>query len=192
MRVLPTAPHELTRGVVPPLVDGDARSDYPTPGPRPVFPGAFFSEPSAVSSPILTNDTLLAQNVQPKAGTPGVAVDSSAPPSGGGGGQQPGGALGGLLMPLMMLLVFAPIIFMMSRRQKKEAQARAALKKGDRVMSNAGLIGELIELDDRVAKVKIAPGVTVNMVANTVSPFTEAEKAPAKELKDAKPVTDKK
>jgi preprotein translocase subunit YajC len=130
--------------------------------------------------------------VQPKAGTPGVAVDGSAPPSGGGGGQQPGGALGGLLMPLMMLLVFAPIIFMMSRRQKKEAQARASLKKGDRVMSNAGLVGELVELDDRLAKVKIAPGVTVQMVANTVSPFTETEKAPAKELKDAKPVTDKK
>jgi preprotein translocase subunit YajC len=81
---------------------------------------------------------------------------------------------------------------MMSRRQKKEAQARASLKKGDRVMSNAGLVGELVELDDRLAKVKIAPGVTVQMVANTVSPFAEPEKAAAKELKDPKPVTDKK
>jgi preprotein translocase subunit YajC len=148
-----------------------------------------------VSSPLLSNDLLLAQNVQPKgAGAPGggagVAVDGTAPPAGGGG--QSVGAFGGLVMPLMMLLVFAPIIFMMSRRQKKEANARASLKKGDRVMSNAGLVGELVEIDDRLAKVKIAPGVTVQMVANTVSPLVEPEKAPAKELKDAKPVTDKK
>jgi preprotein translocase subunit YajC len=95
---------------------------------------------------------------------------------------------------LLMLVVFIPFFFMMSRRQKKEQQARAALKKGDRVMTNSGLIGELIETDDRIAKVKIAPGVNVQMVANTISPFSAevAEKAPAKELKEAKAGSDKK
>jgi preprotein translocase subunit YajC len=92
----------------------------------------------------------------------------------------------------MMLVIFVPFFLLMSRRQKKESQARASLKKGDRVMTNAGLVGELMEMDDRLAKVKIAPGVTVQIVANTVSPFAEPEKAPAKELKEAKAVTDKK
>ena len=73
----------------------------------------------------------------------------------------------------------------MNRKQKKESQARAALKKGDRVMTNAGLIGELVETDERIAKVKISPGVTVQIVANTVSPFAEPEKATAKDLKEA-------
>ena len=41
-------------------------------------------------------------------------------------------------------------------------------------------------------EIKIAPGVTAQFVANTVSPFAEAEKAPAKELKEAKAVSDKK
>ena len=36
----------------------------------------------------------------------------------------------------------------MSRRQKKERAARESLKKGDRVMTNAGLVGELVEMDD--------------------------------------------
>jgi preprotein translocase subunit YajC len=81
---------------------------------------------------------------------------------------------------------------MSSRRQKKEQQARASLKKGDRVMSGAGLIGELVEMDERVAKVKIAPGMTVQIVANTISPYVEADKAPAKDLKEAKAVADKK
>jgi preprotein translocase subunit YajC len=59
-------------------------------------------------------------------------------------------------------------------------------------MTNAGLIGELVEMDDRVAKVKIAAGVTVQIVANTVSPFTESEKGASKDLKEAKAVSDKK
>jgi len=139
-----------------------------------------------VSSPILSSDMLLAQNVQPKAATgaasPGVVQDSSAPAGAAGQGGSP---LSGFVMPLMMLVIFVPFFFLMNRKQKKESQARAALKKGDRVMTNAGLIGELMETDERVARVKIAPGVTVQIVANTVSPFAEPEKAPSKDLKEA-------
>ena len=61
-------------------------------------------------------------------------------------------------------------------------------------MANSGLIGELMELDERIAKIKIAPGVTVQIMANTVSPYVEAApgKEAAKELKEAKAVSDKK
>jgi preprotein translocase subunit YajC len=95
---------------------------------------------------------------------------------------------------LMMLVIFVPFFLLMSRRQKKERVARESLKKGDRVMTNAGLVGELMEMDDRLAKVKIAPGVTVQIVANTVTPFVDpaGEKAGSKELKEAKAVSDKK
>jgi preprotein translocase subunit YajC len=146
-----------------------------------------------VSSPLLSNDLLLAQNVQPKAGTatPGTASDGTAPPAG-GGAPSSGSPIASFMPILMMLVIFVPFFLLMSRRQKKEQQARSALKKGDRVMTNAGLVGELMEMDDRLAKVKIAPGVTVQIVANTVSPFAEPEKAPSKELKEAKAVTDKK
>jgi preprotein translocase subunit YajC len=146
-----------------------------------------------VSSTLLSNDLLLAQNVQPKAGTttPGTVSDGTPPPA--GGGAAGGGSPIASFMPiLMMLVIFVPFFLLMSRRQKKEQAARSSLKKGDRVMTNAGLVGELMEMDDRLAKVKIAPGVTVQIVANTVSPFAEPEKAPAKELKEAKAVSDKK
>jgi preprotein translocase subunit YajC len=147
-----------------------------------------------VSAPLLSNDLLLAQNVQPKAGTPGVSQEPAAPSSGPSGSPQGAASpLAGFMPILLMLVVFIPFFFMMSRRQRKEQQARSALKKGDRVMTNSGLIGELIETDDRIAKVKIAPGVNVQMVANTISPFTaEPEKASAKELKEAKAGSDKK
>ena len=151
---------------------------------------ALFLESQAVSSILLPNDILLAQNVPPKAGAPGVAVDGNAPAA--GGGQPSGSPLSGFMPILLMLVIFVPFFLLMSRRQKKEATARASLKKGDRVMTNAGLVGELIEMDERLAKVKIAPGVTVQIVANTVTPFVELDKNAAKELKEAKAVTDKK
>ena len=142
-----------------------------------------------MSSPLLSSDLLVAQNVQPKAGTaPGVAQDSTASPASAPSGGS--SALGGLMMPLMMALIFIPFFLLMGRRQKKEAQARSGLKKGDRVMTNAGLVGELMEMDERLARVKIAPGVTVQIVANTVSPFVDP--APPKDLKEAKAAPEKK
>ena len=98
-----------------------------------------------------SNDLLLAQNVQPKAGTPGVAQDPA--PAGGSASSGGGGSpLAGFMPILMMLVIFVPFFLLMSRRQKKEASARASLKKGDRVMTNAGLVGELMEMDDKLAK----------------------------------------
>jgi preprotein translocase subunit YajC len=148
---------------------------------------------AALSSPLLSNDLLLAQNVQPKAGTPGTVQDSTPAPTPSGSSGSGSSPLAQFMLPLMMLLVFVPILWMSARRQKKEAQARSSLKKGDTVMTNSGLIGELVEMDDKIAKVKISQGTTVRMVAGTISPYVEtSDKAPTKELKEAKAVTDKK
>ena len=132
------------------------------------------------------------QNVQPKAGTPGVE-QPSAPE--GGAQQGPPPSFVTMLLPFLILV---PFLFLSFRRQKKEQQARASLKKGDRVVTQAGLIGELVDLDERIAKVKIAPGTTVQVLASAVSPFdasASADKAKSKELddlKEAKASADKK
>ncbi len=96
----------------------------------------------------------------------------------------------------MILAIFVPVMLLTSRKQKKEAQARAQMKKGDRVMSTGGLIGELVESDDRLAKVKVAPGVVMQMLTSTLSPYVDpaskAVAAASKELKEAKASSDKK
>jgi preprotein translocase subunit YajC len=139
------------------------------------------------------------QNVQPKQGAPGVAVDpgsgmapASAPPA----SSSPGG--GSMLTMLLPFLILVPFLFMSFRRQKKESEARKGLKKGDKVVSQSGLIGELIDMDDRVAKVKIAPGTTVQLLASTLSSFEAQTAKDAKtdkdlaDLKEAKAGGDKK
>jgi len=117
----------------------------------------------------------------PNAGSAG-APPQAAPPGGG-------------LIMFLPLLLLVPFLFMSFRRQKKEQEARGKLKKGDQVVSQSGLVGELMEMDERFAKVKIAPGTTVKMLLSTVSPL-EADTKPAddklKDLKDAKATADKK
>jgi preprotein translocase subunit YajC len=125
------------------------------------------------------------QNVTPK-GNPGVAQPDGPPPQQGGGG---GGSSGSAFSLLFPLLIMVPFLFLMFRRQKKEQEARGKLKKGDTVVSQSGLVGELMELDERFAKVKIAPGTTVKMLVSSIGPLdAQADKKaePDKDLKDLK------
>jgi preprotein translocase subunit YajC len=102
---------------------------------------------------------------------------------------------------LPMLLPFAiliPFLYMSFRRQKKEQEARGKLKKGVRVVTQGGVIGELVEMDERIEKVKIAPGTTVQVLATGIGLF-DASPASSKEkskdlddLKEAKAAADKK
>lgn len=134
------------------------------------------------------------QAAGPKQGTPGTVAD----PGGGGAEQaQPQGPQSMLPM-LLPFLILVPFLFMSFRRQKKEQEARSKLKRGDRVVTGAGLIGELVEIDERVAKVKIAPGTTVQVLATSVSSYDAAAGDKAKadkqldDLKEAKAAADKK
>jgi preprotein translocase subunit YajC len=102
-----------------------------------------------------------------------------------------------MLPSMLMMLVFVPILFLMFRRNKTEKDARAKLKKGDRVVSQSGLVGELIEMEDRFAKVKLGPGNTVTMLTSSIQPLDPVVPAKGgetdlKDLKDAKVAGDKK
>lgn len=80
-----------------------------------------------------------------------------------------------------MLLMFAPIIVMMlwsSRsQQKRQQKILSELKKGDTVLTQAGIRGKLVELGDRYAKVEIAPGTKVEILKTAVLGKDGAEAA---------------
>jgi preprotein translocase subunit YajC len=124
-------------------------------------------------------------------GAPGAPDPGAAPGGSGAQASPPGGGLM-FFLPLIMLV---PFLFLSFRRQKKEQEARGKLKKGDRIVSQSGLVGELIDLDEKFAKVKIAPGTTVTMTIAGISPLApEPSKADdkLKDLKDAKVTAEKK
>ena len=124
------------------------------------------------------------QQVQPKAGTPGVADPAGAP-----AGAPAQSAPPSMVTMLLPFLILVPFLFLSFRRQKKEKEARGSLKKGDKVVTTSGLIGELVELDERIGKVKIAPGTTVQVLATALSPFeatAASDKKADKDLEDLK------
>jgi preprotein translocase subunit YajC len=140
----------------------------------------------------------LLQNIQPHdapaaGGTPGIAVSPGAP-------APPAAAPGGSpFMSFAMLLMLVPVFFLMFRRNKKDEAARKSLKKGDRIASTSGLVGELVEMDERFAKVKLGPGNTVTMLTSSLLPLettpaggAKADDKDLKDLKEAKAAADKK
>lgn len=100
-----------------------------------------------------------------------------------------------------MLLMFVPIILFMfwqSRSQQKKQEALiSSLKKGDRIVTQSGLVGKLLEVDTRYAKVELAPGVKVQVLRTSLvgRDGDEPQKAAASEKaapKSEKPDPEKK
>jgi preprotein translocase subunit YajC len=126
------------------------------------------------------------QNVPPAPGREsGGTAQPSAPPAQGAPPPPEPFAGSGLVMLLPLLLI---IVFMLwgSRSQAKKQQAMlASLAKGDRIILQSGIVGKLVELDDRLVKVEIAPGTKVDFLKSSIigkdSPETQAaaEKAAA-------------
>jgi len=70
-----------------------------------------------------------------------------------------------MLFPLLLLVPLLLMMFFSTRsQQKKQAAALASLQKGDKVLTQSGLVGKLVEIGDRYAKVEIAPGVKVDII----------------------------
>lgn len=72
-----------------------------------------------------------------------------------------------------LLLVFVIMYFLILRpQQRKVAQHRAmveALKKGDSVVTQGGIIGKVVGVRDDEVEVEIAQGVRVKVVRGTIA-----------------------
>ncbi|AMK11773.1 MAG: preprotein translocase subunit YajC [Pseudodesulfovibrio sp.] len=86
-----------------------------------------------------------------------------APPAGGGDAGGLGGILGGPLP--MLVLMFAIFYFLLIRPQQKKQKAHRAmldaLKKGDKVWTNGGILGTIVDIDGDNLTIEIATGVNV-------------------------------
>ncbi len=84
----------------------------------------------------------------------------------------PAGAAG-IASFLPLILIFVIMYFLMIRpQQKKLKEHRAmveALKKGDEVITQGGLVGKVTSVRDNELEVEIAPGVKVRVIRATVT-----------------------
>ena len=82
------------------------------------------------------------------------------------------------IVPLVLLMIFT------SRSQsKKQKKVMESLQKGDRVILTGGLVGKLVDLGDRLAKVELAPGMKVEVLKSGILGKDDAETAASLEKK---------
>jgi len=126
------------------------------------------TNPIAAGRPTGPNQNqVTAQTAQPPRGA------SDPPPPASGGGPN-------LFFMLMLFLPLFFLLFWMPRsQQKKQAAALAKLQKGDRVVTQSGMIGKLVEVGERTFKLEIAPGVKIDVLKSSVAGKDGADAPPA-------------
>lgn len=82
----------------------------------------------------------------------------------------PGGALPQLLLPLVIFAIFYWILFAPMRKRQKALQAVIDnLEKGNRVLTNGGLYGEVVAVEGNVVILRIADNVKVKVAKSAVA-----------------------
>ena len=87
---------------------------------------------------------------------------------------QAGGGGGSSLFSLLPLaLIFVLFYFLLirpqQRRAKQHKQMVAAVKAGDEVVTNGGLLGRVTDLDDNCVTLKVATGVNVQVQRHAIA-----------------------
>jgi preprotein translocase subunit YajC len=113
--------------------------------------------------------------------TPAMAQTTTAAAAGGG----PQSALI-QFFPLIVIFVLGYFLLLrpQQRRMKQHQELIAAIKRGDTVVLNSGVIGKVTKVEDSEVAVEIAQGVNVKVVKSMISDVrTRGEPAPANDAK---------
>ncbi|MCM2269450.1 MAG: preprotein translocase subunit YajC [Thermoanaerobaculia bacterium] len=85
------------------------------------------------------------------------------------GGQAPSP----LIQLVPILLIFGIFYFLllapMRKRQKQHQALLAELKRGDKVVTNGGLLGEIAAVEEKVVHLKLADNVRVRVIKSAVA-----------------------
>ena len=82
---------------------------------------------------------------------------------------QPGGIA--LFLPLILIMVIFYFLMILSaqRRQKKVNELLAALKNGDKVITNGGIYGTIVGLEGDTVQLRIAEQVKMKVARNAIA-----------------------
>lgn len=85
----------------------------------------------------------------------------------------PGGAMGGIEAFLPLILIFVVFYFLLIRpqqkRMKQHKEMLSNIRRGDRIVTNGGIVGQVSKVGDTELDVEIAQGVKVKVMRDMVS-----------------------
>jgi preprotein translocase subunit YajC len=85
-------------------------------------------------------------------------------------GSPQAGALG-LFAPLILIMIIFYFLMIMpaQKRQKKVSQMLAALKTGDKIITNGGIFGTVVGIESDAVQLRIAEQVKIKIARNAVA-----------------------
>jgi preprotein translocase subunit YajC len=94
-----------------------------------------------------------------------------------GGGGQGGGIAAFLPFIAMIVILYFLLIRPQQKRQKEHKTMLTTLRKGDKVVTNSGMFGTIVGMDDKENKVvlKVAENVKVEFLKSSVAGRVGAE-----------------
>ena len=84
-------------------------------------------------------------------------------------GSPPGGITLFLPLVLIMVIFYFLMILPQQRRQKKVAEMLRNLKNGDKVITNGGIYGTIVGLEDDAVQLRIADQVKIKIARSAIS-----------------------
>ena len=84
-------------------------------------------------------------------------------------GQGPGGLMAFLPLLVIMVIFYVLLIMPAQRRQKKVAEMLKELKTGDKVVTNGGIYGTIVGLEDDAVQLRIADQVNVKVARSAIA-----------------------
>ncbi|MGA8037245.1 MAG: preprotein translocase subunit YajC [Candidatus Acidiferrales bacterium] len=82
---------------------------------------------------------------------------------------QPGGIMLFLPLILIMVIFYFLMILPAQRRQKKVSEMLKALKNGDKVITNGGIYGTIVGLEDDAVQLRIAEQVKMKVARSAIA-----------------------
>jgi preprotein translocase subunit YajC len=75
------------------------------------------------------------------------------------------------LLPFVLILIILYVLMILpaQRRQKKLAAMVAALKNGDKVVTNGGIYGTVVGLDNESVQLRVADQVKIRVARNAIA-----------------------
>jgi len=90
-------------------------------------------------------------------------------PDGGSSGST-GGVIASLIPFVLIIVIFYFLLILpQQRRQKKHKQLLELLKKGDKVVTNAGILGTVTNLSKETVTLQVADNVKIKILRDTVA-----------------------
>ncbi len=87
----------------------------------------------------------------------------------GNGGDGPGTFLSLIPFLLIFVVFYFLLILPQQRRQKQQRQMLAAIKKGDKIVTSAGIWGTITNLDKETATVQIADNTKIKLQRDNIA-----------------------